>query len=425
MTVGTVSAANQLLHLRVDTNGMINFHFFSNDLSTPAGTFTTGVWHYLSFVYNATAGSKTIYMDGVQVANQASGIAPFIGNTTGNISRWPTGSYNWLGGMDQISIAATPRSVGWIQTEYNNQNSPSSFYSLTDSLTATAINCDSGCDIQNGNSVPCVNVTPLNNPGCETKPDAAKTYTFTANTPGTTYTFSAQAKTLNYTNYNGYAMVQVRVCSVGQGPDGNGECVPDACKNDSIFPNFQATVPTNCTQNADLTCNRPESYVYNQTTNTCVYVPPPVPTLDLDSFKASRVRVGAASTLSWNIPGMANGIVCSIDPIPASGTNSNGTLDWNGAGRPPTYIGSATTVAITQPTRYTLMCINKLHRSACDKERDRQYRSGIPGNLAARAHPKENNRPSPPLPNKRIYKVRVLLFSRLLPGRRILVRPAP
>jgi hypothetical protein len=34
------------------------------------------------------------------------------------------------GGIDEVRISSTPRSAGWIATEYSNQNSPSTFLTI-------------------------------------------------------------------------------------------------------------------------------------------------------------------------------------------------------------------------------------------------------------------------------------------------------
>ena len=41
------------------------------------------------------------------------------------------GSRQYTGYMDELRIASVIRSADWILTEYNNQNSPSTFYTVT------------------------------------------------------------------------------------------------------------------------------------------------------------------------------------------------------------------------------------------------------------------------------------------------------
>jgi len=37
------------------------------------------------------------------------------------------GETHWTGGIDEVQISTTPRTTGWVVTEYNNQSSPSAF----------------------------------------------------------------------------------------------------------------------------------------------------------------------------------------------------------------------------------------------------------------------------------------------------------
>ncbi len=235
-------------------------------------------------------------------------------------------------------------------------------YNTGDPLAATAINDDS-----TGNSVPCASIVGdvggVANSNCWTIPDNTKAFGLPSsviNTPGT-YTYSAQIKTSRYSTYNGYATVQVKVCPVGQGPDPSnpGQCITvDQCTD---IPGYQSlnSIPSGCQtpSPAPGTCI-PSGYTYNSATNSCVNTPA-VPTLNANSFTATRVRAGSASTLSWSIPNMASGITCAISPTPASGTQSGDiTYLWNGSSN--TFTGTAATPAITQPTTYTLTCTNQI-----------------------------------------------------------------
>ena len=46
------------------------------------------------------------------------------------IGRGALGNSPWSGDIDEVRIAATARSAGWITTEYNNQNSPGTFITM-------------------------------------------------------------------------------------------------------------------------------------------------------------------------------------------------------------------------------------------------------------------------------------------------------
>jgi hypothetical protein len=91
-----------------------------------------GSWHLYSFAYDGSSARMKIYVDGVD-QNAAS---------SGGLFWWPYGanqfalSYGLNGGwpapmsVDEVRIANLLRSPGWIATEFNNQNSPSSFYRI-------------------------------------------------------------------------------------------------------------------------------------------------------------------------------------------------------------------------------------------------------------------------------------------------------
>jgi len=49
---------------------------------------------------------------------------------TMNMGWWGTYSRYWHGVLDEVHISSGARSADWIATEYNNQSSPSTFYSI-------------------------------------------------------------------------------------------------------------------------------------------------------------------------------------------------------------------------------------------------------------------------------------------------------
>ena len=93
-------------------------------------TVVADTWHLLTGVYDGA--TMQIYLDGVQRGSVAQ---------TGNISSYNTPLRIGANGapgeffkhnIDEVRVANTARSAGWIATEYNNQKSPSTFYSLGD-----------------------------------------------------------------------------------------------------------------------------------------------------------------------------------------------------------------------------------------------------------------------------------------------------
>jgi hypothetical protein len=90
--------------------------------------FTTGTWHYL--VMTRSSNSETAYLDGSSVVSTT-----FSGTTDsgGNLEIGADhlfGGYYWNGYLGEFRVSNTTRSADWIAAEYNNQNSPSTFYSV-------------------------------------------------------------------------------------------------------------------------------------------------------------------------------------------------------------------------------------------------------------------------------------------------------
>ena len=116
--------------------------FFVDDTQSvvaPLALITDGFWHHVVGVADSTAGLLRIYVDGL-LANST----PYTGSTEmgtnelhiGNSSDIITGQ-EWNGGIDEVRISDRARSVGWIATQHNNQDSPSTFYSVGVETTPT------------------------------------------------------------------------------------------------------------------------------------------------------------------------------------------------------------------------------------------------------------------------------------------------
>jgi hypothetical protein len=94
-------------------------------------------WHY--FVYTFTSGAQALYLDGVLKGSGAwSGAISYSTQGTNTIiGAHGNGSTNfdWVGTIDEVRVAGTARSAGWISTEYNNQSSPSTFFTVGSEAT--------------------------------------------------------------------------------------------------------------------------------------------------------------------------------------------------------------------------------------------------------------------------------------------------
>ncbi|MGA2800000.1 MAG: LamG-like jellyroll fold domain-containing protein [Candidatus Micrarchaeaceae archaeon] len=97
---------------------------------------STGAWHYMTLTYNnLNSNLNVLYMDGTPVASTSFnwyGAAPsqpsMVYATSGNTASFGQGI---SGNIDELEISNAALSANWIQTEYNNQYSPSTFYSIS------------------------------------------------------------------------------------------------------------------------------------------------------------------------------------------------------------------------------------------------------------------------------------------------------
>ncbi|MGC4119799.1 MAG: DUF2341 domain-containing protein [Myxococcales bacterium] len=92
-----------------------------------------GGWHLVSYTNDGPGRAQRIYLDGAQVATSTFNDAITWGlgaNTL--IGNHGNGKANFLfnGVLDEIRVSDTPRAGSWIQTEFNNQSSPATFYTV-------------------------------------------------------------------------------------------------------------------------------------------------------------------------------------------------------------------------------------------------------------------------------------------------------
>jgi hypothetical protein len=92
---------------------------------------TIGVWHYVVWTYDTSSNTNTLYLDGSSVGTASFNFAnvPFAGHYyTSNGAG--TNAQGFNGGIDETRVSSAVRSASWIIAEYNNQNSPGSFYGV-------------------------------------------------------------------------------------------------------------------------------------------------------------------------------------------------------------------------------------------------------------------------------------------------------
>ena len=166
------STSSYQIHLGIESGETGNFR-----VNTPSGPYTrldttstvptNGTWTYLSGTYDGA--TARIYFNASEQATDA---------RTGNIDattepvvigRRAIGDDRFLNGaIDEVRMSNVARSAGWIQTEYNNQSSPSTFITLTPGGGV----CDVGDHFvitHDGNGINClpetITVTVVDNAG--------------------------------------------------------------------------------------------------------------------------------------------------------------------------------------------------------------------------------------------------------------------
>jgi hypothetical protein len=138
---------NMFLTPSTGTNGIKRFAITINNntneerLSSLSST-GTGAWHHFAVTIDANGNTGTLYYDGVADVSNAITLAPSdLG--TNNANYFGRSQYNsdegLYGTFDEFRISNSTRSAGWITTSFNNQNSPSNFYTVSSELTATAL----------------------------------------------------------------------------------------------------------------------------------------------------------------------------------------------------------------------------------------------------------------------------------------------
>jgi len=122
------------LYIAVKSNGKLNLGVQNTSATnigydgTGSNTLSTGTWYHIALTYSSSAG-LTGYVngssDGTAAANGSMPVLSALGYIGTNSG---IGYFN--GALDELRYSNTVRSADWTKTEYNNQSSPSTFYSV-------------------------------------------------------------------------------------------------------------------------------------------------------------------------------------------------------------------------------------------------------------------------------------------------------
>ncbi len=130
-SVITIDGSNYVL---MDLNGTTGSFWSIDGLSgnsLSVSVPSTNTWHHLVFVRSGNSSSTgySAYFDGALKGQTSSGTLN-SGNTITFGFRPDYTSQAWNGALDEIRISNVARSADWVAVEYNNETSPSTFYSV-------------------------------------------------------------------------------------------------------------------------------------------------------------------------------------------------------------------------------------------------------------------------------------------------------
>lgn len=135
------------------TNNKVEFEI-RNSANTPSlnrsvtggTTLSTGQWYYLAGISSDVLDSIKTFVDGIpERPFKKTGILGIASDNL-TIGKEPFSSlYYFDGRFDELRISDKVRSNGWMRTEYFNQSSPSTFYSLDTEITNSDIISESIC----------------------------------------------------------------------------------------------------------------------------------------------------------------------------------------------------------------------------------------------------------------------------------------
>lgn len=123
--------------IAIDVTGRVWWWPSSNNDKYSTAKLPLNTWTHVAITFGS--GTVTIYINGAQDSSQAS-VTP---QTVTNPLR--IGGKSWVGGffqgeIDEVHYSNIVRTAGWIGTEYNNQSSPSTFYSIGALQTQPTVN---------------------------------------------------------------------------------------------------------------------------------------------------------------------------------------------------------------------------------------------------------------------------------------------
>ena len=138
-------------HIYIGTDGKARFGNYNGsaaEVAASTSAINDGTWHHLVGYRDSVAGQIGLYVDGVLqgTPTTSTGVGTVnpgwyrIGSY--KLATWPSGADGYFKGtVDEVRVSHVLRNAAWIATEYANQSSPGTFYSLgsPESQSATTL----------------------------------------------------------------------------------------------------------------------------------------------------------------------------------------------------------------------------------------------------------------------------------------------
>jgi len=119
----TQQSSNDMLAYTCDTGG---------DCVSRTFTSMVGAWHHYALTINQTTNKINYYRDGTALGEQDASAYGTMDTTNDFLIACRAGpAATLIGYIDEIRVSNAARSSDWIKTSYNNQDSPSTFYTVS------------------------------------------------------------------------------------------------------------------------------------------------------------------------------------------------------------------------------------------------------------------------------------------------------
>lgn len=113
-----------LIHPSGKVLAQFNGNFFSNQNTT------INSWNKITYVYNSSTNKEYFYINGNYDTEQAISVSAPLWSQNFYLGQYGETYYRLIGSLDEFSVIPRALSAAEIQTSYNNENDPSSFYTV-------------------------------------------------------------------------------------------------------------------------------------------------------------------------------------------------------------------------------------------------------------------------------------------------------